>query len=179
MNICLRKSLKGHRANKLSNPSLHSFTLVEVVISIGIASFALISILGIMAYAATTVQQADKYARLTSVASQALANVGTMPFGNSLLGKYWRNVDTSLVQTNYYTYEGLPTNSASGSSTYYVCVLADASPSPPYTYTNSYTVAKQQIMEPVTLTIMWPAQSGPPYANTNTIVTSILNYGSL
>lgn len=151
-----------------------SFSLVEVVIAIGVATFVLVSIFGLMAYAAQSVQQADKYARLSTVASQELALVGSQAYASTPCGHYavsGGNHGAYYNETNYYTYKGLPTNSASA---YYRSVVADATPTPLANY--PFTVAGQQVMEPLQIIIWWPS---PGYANSNIIVTSVLNYKSL
>jgi type II secretory pathway pseudopilin PulG len=145
---------------------LSGFSLVEVVIAIAVASVMLIAILGLMAYAAQTVQQSDKYARLSTVASQALANVETMQLAAT---PYYNN---GYPATNYYNFEGLPTNSGIiATSVYYQCIISTNTPS-----ASGFNYAPQEIVVPLQMVIRWPA---PGYANTNIIVTSVLNYDSL
>jgi len=149
--------------------NLSSFTLVEVVIAIGVTAFVLVSILGLMAYASQTVQQSDKYARLASVVSQVLTTLGSQSFAMSpyLLGENNSSGNFNpLSSTNYYTSEGLPTNSAGG---YYQCVVSDATPAN-FALTNA---DGNYFLEPVQVTIRWPY---PKPNNTNIIVTSLLNY---
>jgi type II secretory pathway pseudopilin PulG len=131
----------------------NSFTLVEVVIAIAVIAFALISILGLMTYTSQILQQSDTYSRLSSVAGQVLARYDSQPF----------SVSTNCALTNaayYYTYEGLPTNSAGA---FYQANVTNADPSG-WTLTN--------IMQ-IQLTIRWPK---PEFVNTNVIITSSFNY---
>jgi uncharacterized protein (TIGR02598 family) len=144
--------------------ALNSFTLVEVVIAIAVTAFVLISILGLMSYASQMVQQSDKYARLSAVTSQVVATLGSQPF----------ILNQAQAQTNavfYYTFDGLPTNSAAA---YYQCNITNASPST-LALTNA---AGKYLMEPIQVMIRWPKPSSitVPFANTNIIVTSILQY---
>jgi Tfp pilus assembly protein PilV len=139
---------------KARNSGLNSFTLVEVVIAIGVTTFVLVSLLGLMTYAGQTVQQSDKYARLSLVASQVLATFSSQPFTVS---------KGQLPAASYYTFEGQPTNSTA-SSAYYLCWATNVTP------TGSVLTAW---MAQVQVTILWP-KIRP--ANTNVIMTSILNY---
>lgn len=132
---------------------LGSFTLVEVVIAIGVIAFVLVSILGLMTYASQLVQQADTYTRLSSVTGQVLAQFESQPY----------TVSTNCATTNavyYFTHEGLPTNSASA---YYQCNVANANVAP-WTLTN--------VMQ-IQMSIRWPK---PQFTSTNVIITSTLNY---
>jgi type II secretory pathway pseudopilin PulG len=161
-----------------SRSGLNSFSLVEVVIAIAVTSFVLVSILGLMAYASQTVQQSDKYARLATVASQALAIVASKPFARGPYGLANNSSGSGVLApvTNYYTSEGLPTNAAYPQS-YYQCIIADATTNP----ATGVNIAKYPLkdaggallMEPIQISIRWPS---PVYNNTNIIVSSILNY---
>ena len=152
---------KAHR-QKISGVSrsgksgLESFTLVEVVIAIGVTTFVLISILGLMTYASQMVKQSDKYSRLSTVAGQVVATLERQPF----------TLSAAQANTNvafYYDFEGLPTNSAAA---FYQCNVTNASPAS-FALTN---------VEPIQITICWPKTSASAFANTNIIVSAILNY---
>jgi type II secretory pathway pseudopilin PulG len=144
---------------------LNSFSLVEVVIAIGVASFVLISILGMMSFAGQMVQQSDKYARLANVANQALANVQSEQFAATPYGLYAPGLTLSYFwRTNYFTFEGLPTNSFNGTT-----------PIGPMTK----GIYGQQVMEPLQIKIEWPIVGTAAAANTNIIITSVVNYNSL
>jgi len=133
----------------------NSFTLVEVVIAIGVVSFVLISILGLMTYTSQLVQQADTYSRLSHVTSQILTRINSQPYSVS--------TNAATKGTKYYfTAEGLPTN-ANASGAYYECLVTNANPSP---------VALANLMQ-VKASIRWPK---PQFTNTNVIITSTLKY---
>jgi len=134
-------------------PKPNSFTLVEVVIAIAIIAFSLISILGLMTYTSQVLQQSDTYSRLANVSGQVLAQYDSQPF----------SVSTNCALTNasyYFTYEGLPTNSAGA---FYQANVTNANPVG-WTLTN---VMQLQV------TIRWPK---PQFINTNVIITSSFNY---
>jgi Tfp pilus assembly protein PilV len=137
----------------MRRPALNSFTLVEVVIAIAVIAFGLVSILGLMTYASQLVQQSDTYSRLSNVTGQVLAQFNSQPF----------SVSTNCATTNavyYFTYEGIPTNSAGA---YYQCNVTNADLST-WTLTN--------VMQ-IQMSIRWPK---PQFTNTNVIITSTLNY---
>jgi Tfp pilus assembly protein PilV len=131
----------------------NSFTLVEVVISIAVIAFVLVSILGLMAYTSQLVQQADTYSRLSNVTGQVLAQFDSQPFSVSTT-----SATTSAVY--YYSYEGLPTNSTGA---YYQCNVTNADG-------NGWTLTN--VMQ-IQLSVRWPK---PQFSNTNVIITSTLNY---
>lgn len=143
--------------NECSTPFRHlrggGFTLVEVVIAIAVISFGLISVLGLMTYAAQLVQQADTYSRLSHVSGQVLTRMNSQPF----------SVSTNAAVTGtlyYFTSEGLPTNSASG---YYECGVTNA----------DLSIRTLTNMMQIQVNIRWPK---PQFTTTNTIITSIVNY---
>jgi Tfp pilus assembly protein PilV len=140
-------------SGSLRQTALSSFTLVEVVFTIALIAFVLVSILGLMTYASQLVQQADNYSRLSSVTGQVLAQFDSQPF----------SLSTNCAATNaayYFTYEGLPTNSTGA---YYQCTVTNADLST-WTLTN--------VMQ-IQVTICWPK---PQFTYTNVIITSALNY---
>jgi uncharacterized protein (TIGR02598 family) len=144
---------KGHFQRSGRFPGLDSFSLVEVVITIAIVSFVLVSLLGLMAYSSQLVHQSDNYARLSNVTRQVLAGLDSKAY-------LVTSTNVTANATNYFTYDGLPTNSASA---YYQCVLTNVTPS-----TSTLTNLMQ-----VQVNIRWPK---PAFTNTNSINTSILNY---
>ena len=159
MHTYSERSLGGFRLPNWRAARSSSFTLVEVVIAIAVTAFGLISILGLMAYASQVVKQADGYARLSTVARQMLATLGSQSF----------TLSQSEARTNdafYFTSEGLPTNSTAA---YYVCTIMNATP----TGFALKDPNSDQLMEPVQVSIRWPK---PAYTSTNIIVTSILQY---
>jgi Tfp pilus assembly protein PilV len=164
MNACVKsQSLRSglHRsAGSLRRsgrfPGLDSFSLVEVVFAIAIVSFALVSLLGMMALSSQLVHQADNYARLSNVSRQVLAGLDSKAY-------LVTSTNVAANATNYFTYDGLPTNSANGAIAYYQCILTNVTPAAS-TLTN--------LMQ-VQVIIRWPS---PSYSNTNLINTSILNY---
>ena len=178
MYFCSKQSLRLTLAQRRGKAGLHSFTLVEVVIAIGVATFILISLLGMMTYGSQMVQQSDKYSRLSIVTSQVLAKLGSEQFAACPYGVKWAGGGFGSVvpQTNYYTYQGLPTNSVNGTNIYFQAVVADATPTTGPMFSK---VASQQVMEPLQVSILWPTVGTAPFANTNIIVTSVVNYNSL
>ena len=114
MNACLKSESMRHAAHRSKGhfqrsgrfPGLDSFSLVEVVITIAIVSFVLVSLLGLMAYSSQLVHQSDNYARLSNVTRQVLAGLDSKAY-------LVTSTNVTANATNYFTYDGLPTNSAS------------------------------------------------------------------
>lgn len=89
----------------------HGFGLVEIAIALGIISFALLSLLGLMAVGLNASKTAREDTVVASLARNVLANLKTLNYAQL----------SALGSTNFYfTYDGAATNSAS-SSAYYEC----------------------------------------------------------
>ncbi len=162
-----RAELRRRRARSLS-----SFTLIELIVAIAVAAFMIISILGLMAYAMQLVHQSDNYSHLTNVASQVLTTISSAPITWGPTANGSRRGGAATI-TNYYTFEGMPTNSSSSGAAYYQVLISDSVPTGtgyPEPNTSSYSI---YMMEPVRVVIRWPA---PLYRSTNVIVTSLCNY---
>jgi Tfp pilus assembly protein PilV len=143
----------NRRVRPVLRSTPNSFTLIEVVVAIAVIAFALISVLGLMTYGSQMAQQSDTYYRLSNVAGQVLAQYDSQPF----------SVSTNAATTNavyFFTYEGLPTNSAGA----YFQASATNADTAAWTLTN--------VMQ-VQIRICWPS---PQFSNTNVIMTSSLNY---
>lgn len=157
MNACLdpHASMCGRRPYlRLSRfPAQIAFSLIEVVIAIAIVSFTLVTLLGLMAYSSQMVHQADNYARLSNVTRQVLARLDSQVYAVT-------STNVTAGGVYYFTYDGLPTNSAGA---YYQCALSNVTPS-----ASSLSALMQ-----VQVNIRWPQ---PEFTNTNSINTSILNY---
>ena len=102
-------------------PGLRSsgaFTLIEVVIAVGLVAFVLTAILGLVAIAANETKNADLKARLAWITEQVTSEYQSQRFSNAL----------AMVPTNLaLDYEGMtvPTNSATA---YFVCDVSNVTP---------------------------------------------------
>ena len=135
-----------------------AFTLVEVVIAVGLVAFVLTAILGLVAIAANETKNADLRARLAWITEQVTSEYQSQRFSNALA-----NVPTNFA----WDYDGMAvlTNSP---SVYFVCDVSNVTPtSPPNTnYPTNYIALLQ-------LRTRWPS---PQLTSTNVSVISLFNY---
>ena len=127
------------------------FTLVEVVIAVGVLAFAAISLLGLMTLALQSSHNAAVQSTQATMVSTITGKLSSQNFTNTVV---------RLPFTNYFTEEGVETNAAAA---LYRCEVADVSSANPTT----------NFMRQVQLQICWPA---PVYARTNVVVASLVKY---
>ena len=104
-----------------SAPALRErgFGLVEIAIALGIVSFALLSLIGLMVVGLNASKAAREDTVVASLSRNVLANLKTLSYPQL----------ATLSTTNYYyTYDGVATNSVAGSA-YYECKAAIFPPS--------------------------------------------------
>jgi uncharacterized protein (TIGR02598 family) len=135
-----------------------AFTLIEVVIAVGLVAFVLTAILGLVAIAANETKNADLKARLAWITEQVTSEYQSQRFSNAL----------ASVPTNWtLDYEGMrvPTNSPSA---YFVCEISNLTPTNPTNanYPTNYIALLQ-------VRTRWPT---PQLTSTNVSVISLFNY---
>jgi uncharacterized protein (TIGR02598 family) len=128
-----------------------AFTLVEVVLAIGVVALAGISLLGLITVAMQSSQNAAVQAAQATVISTVTGKLSSQNFTTTA---------ASLPITTYFSAEGTETNA---SAAIYRCDVMDVSPA------NSAT----NFMRQVQLVIRWPA---PIYAQTNVVEASFVKY---
>lgn len=128
------------------------FSLIEVVLAIGLIAFVLSAILGLVTLAVQGTKKADWDARLTVLTSRLSAGYQGRDFASALS-------EMVTNATTYYDFYGAPTN-ASGA--YFRCDATNATPAGNST---NFAIVRFQIR--------WPV---PQLAMTNTYVSSIFNY---
>jgi uncharacterized protein (TIGR02598 family) len=132
-----------------------AFTLVEVVISIGLVAFVLTAILGLAAMAANETKNADLKARLAWITERVTSEYQSQRFSVAL-----ESVPTNAPAISYWDYSGMPV--ASHADAYFRCDVSRATP--PSASTN---FALLQV------SIRWPS---PPLTSTNVSLISLFNY---
>ena len=131
-----------------------AFTLVEVVIAVGLVAFVLTAILGLVAIAANETKNADLKARLTWITEQVTSEYQSQRFAAAL----------ATVPTNRaWDYEGMPVVTTSPTA-YFVCNVVNVTPT---NGTYSTNIALLQV------NTRWPA---PQLTSTNVSVISLFNY---
>jgi len=128
-----------------------AFTLVEVVIAVGVFAFAAISLLGLITLAMQSSHDAGVQSTQATMVSTITGQLSSQNFTNTV---------ASLPFTDYFTEQGVETNAAAA---IYRCAVADVSP----------TSSTTNFMRQVQLQICWPV---PVYARTNVVVASLVKY---
>jgi uncharacterized protein (TIGR02598 family) len=137
-----------------------AFTLIEVVIAVGLVAFVLTAILGLVAIAANETKNADLKARLAWITEQVTSEYQSQRFSTALA-----RVPTNLA----WDYEGMPVlmNSATA---YFVCDVSNVTPSNSPSYPTNYIALLQ-------VRTRWPySPSATNFASTNVSVISLFNY---
>jgi len=112
-----------------------AFSLVEVAIAMGIASFVLISLLGLMTVSMDASRRSYEDTTVASLAQTVVSELKTTNFNSIVATTFDR----------YFTYDGTPTNSA---GSYYLChgqVMAHTSPNLPAAATNTKVGARLRL----------------------------------
>jgi uncharacterized protein (TIGR02598 family) len=129
----------------------HAFSLVEVVIAIGVVAFTVISLLGLTMVALRSSQDAGVQAAQATLVSTVTGRLSSQNFADTA---------ASLPFTTYFTVEGTETNA---SAAIYRCDVTDVSPAG----------SASNLMRQVQLLIRWPA---PVYTRTNVVIASFVKY---
>ena len=135
-----------------------AFTLVEVVISIGLVAFVLTAILGLAAIATNETKNADLKARLAWITERMTSEYQSQRFSVAL-----ESVPTSAPAISYWDYSGMPV--ASPADAYFRCDVTNVTP--PRRPRISTNFALLQV------SIRWPS---PPLTSTNVSLISLFNY---
>ena len=100
-----KPSTKPSRKNGVT-----AFSLVEIVLAIGIVGFAMLSIIGMLPIGLKSVQTAESLQATGNIANQLRGQMQMLSFNAS-----GTNTIQQLAQnTLYYTLDGIPTNSDAG-----------------------------------------------------------------
>ena len=137
-----------------------AFTLVEVVIAIGLVAFVLTAILGLVAIAANETKNADLKGRLAWITEQVTSEYQSQRFASALAG-----IPTNGL-ISYWDYSGLRVTNANDS--YFLCDVSNVTPTNPPT-TNFPT----NYMALLQVRTRWPS---PQLTSTNVTVISLFNY---
>lgn len=113
----ISKSKKGRRSplfSNLVNPS--AFSLIEIVLALGIISFALVGIMGLFPVAMRAAQESQRETRAAQIATQIFSDLKSLPASNTAIATN-TNILSSQIRINLatpssnavsYTQEGLP-----------------------------------------------------------------------
>ena len=147
------------------NALARAFSLVEVVLALGVASFALMALIATLPAGIKSVEGSMSDSAQANILQQLRAELEQVPFGNNSGGTSYL---TTLTQTtNYYTDEGFPTNAAGA---YYMATFQTNSA--PIPGTNA-TSTPFQTSSAVVLQVTLSYPSFAPTAN-QTMITNYL-----
>ena len=139
----------GFRRSKFRDR--RAFSLVEVVVAIGVFAFVAISLLGLLALSASSSRRADTQATSATIVSTIMGKLSSQSFATNV---------ANLPFTNYFTVNGSETNTTGG---IFRCSVTDVSPLDPST----------NYMRQIRLIICWPP---PAYTQTNIVIGSFQKY---
>jgi uncharacterized protein (TIGR02598 family) len=96
---------------------IHAFSLVEVVLAVGVVSFALLSVLAMLPIGLTSVQNAEFLQATGNITDQIRGQLPLLSFSGSGSGSI-RGLASTI---NYYTTDGVPTTTTA--SEYYKAIF--------------------------------------------------------
>lgn len=131
--------------------SVRAFSLIEVMLAVGLMAFVLTAILGLVALAVRGTKNADMDARLAVLTSRISSGYQSRGYSAALAA-------VSTNGTTYYDFYGAPTNAAAA---YFRCDAVNATPAGNST---NYALLR--------LAISWPAANP---GSTNIHVSSVFN----
>lgn len=133
-----------------------AFTLVEVVLAVGLVAFVLTAILGLAMMAIKETKNADLKARLTWITESVTSECQSQRFA-TVLG--------SLPVTRYWDYSGKPVDATSRDVYFRGDLKNVTAPAPPKLTANNFALLQ--------VTISWPS---PQLTSKNVFLISLFNY---
>jgi uncharacterized protein (TIGR02598 family) len=144
---------------KRTQPSNAAFSLVEIVIAIGIASFSLISMLGLLPVGLSNTHTATTQTGAMNLMTALSADIRTATSGSSSI-RFGINPTKTSAQTLYFDESGNVTDLQNSNARYKVMIQAVWQPS------SNETVNR--------ITITWPPQA--PASNVMGSADAVVSY---
>ena len=139
-----------------------AFTLIEVVIAVGLVAFVLTAILGLVAIAANETKNADLKARLAWITEQVTSEYQSQRFSSVLPTVPTNGPSTNGLGVFYWDYSGMRLTNSNGA--YFISSVWNVTPTNSSYSTN---IALLQVNN------RWPS---PQLTSTNVSVISLFNY---
>ena len=145
-----------------------AFSLVEVVMAIGVVSFALLMLVALLPVGLKTARESSDEAAAINHLSTIAVDVRNIPFTNLISSRYgipvWKT-PASPSQSNFYLNDGGDTTTDPAQAAYSM----EWRIVPPAGWSNS---PRTQVFAPVHVNIRvgWPARSSPPLGYVETVV---------
>jgi uncharacterized protein (TIGR02598 family) len=134
-----------------------AFSLVEVVLALGVTSFVLMALLGTLPAGVKSIKDSMNESARANIMQEIRAELEEVSFGSSATAT--NNIVTTLSQqTNYYTPEGLPLTNTGASippGAYYEAVFAAANAPIPST-SASPAYFQYESAQTVQVTLIYP-----------------------
>ena len=154
----LKQAARRYLAGPADALRAGAFTLVEVVIAVGLVAFVLTAILGLVTIAANETKNADLKARLTWITEEMTSEFQSQRFSSALA-----SVPTNGSASFYWDYSGMRLTNSNGA--YFVCDVSNVTPTNTPNYPTNYLALLQ-------VSIRWPS---PQLTSTNASVISLFN----
>lgn len=142
---------------KVRDPRTRAFSLVEVVLALGVTSFVLMALLGTLPAGVKSVKDSMNDSARACIMQQIRAELEEVSFGSSATAS--DNIVTTLSQqTNYYSPEGLlltATGSTVPSEAYYQAVFSAGNAQVPSTNA-SPTYFQYESAQSIQVTLIYP-----------------------
>ena len=135
-----------------------AFTLVEVVIAVGLVAFVMTAILGLAVIAANETKNADLKARLAWITERVTSEYQSQRFSRCL-------GSSDMPANSYWDYSGMPVTNTTDA--YFQCDVTNVTPPPASTNFTTNNFALLQV------SIRWP---NPQLTSTNVSLISLFNY---
>jgi uncharacterized protein (TIGR02598 family) len=160
----------------------HGFSLVEIVLAIGVAVFALVAVLGLLNSATVTDSNAGRDTTLAAMSDYVLSDLRSVPFDAlwaadpTTVTKPAPTTNSPANSTYYFTNEGAPmtaTDAATSFDVGYLCTVQKTPDSQTQSAGNgNYNQLKLQLQ------FNWPVNAGKAAAKpgTRTIYASIARH---
>lgn len=123
------------------------FSLVEITLALGVASFCLIALFGLLSVGIQTNQSATSQTASTNILSAVFADMGATPKTTTTSAQF--GITFGTAKTLYFDSEGTSTTAPTLTSRYQLNVTFPTSPSGSLSPTFAY------------LRVTWPAQANP------------------
>lgn len=177
----LYKPKSPHPANPV-HPVKNAFSLIEVVLAIGVIAFALVGIMGLFPMALRSAQESHRETRATMIAQQIFSDLNVLTSTNRMLVRGPTASTPANVVTNFSLAANSSTNLAyDENGTGLTDIITDgnfAAPYPAATFLAKVTVDTNTgtpNLSRVQTTIETPAAAASPHRSRYTFVT-LMNY---
>jgi uncharacterized protein (TIGR02598 family) len=143
--------------SKLNSIRSQAFSLVEVVIALGVTSFAVLALIGTLPTGIKSVQDSSNESARANILQQIRAQLQEVNFGSSAADNAAKNNIANLAsQSNYYNNEGDLLANSSGA--YYMAVFSTGTAAIPST-SSSATYFQTNAAQAIQVVLSYPCSA--------------------